>query len=96
MFDRFVRLVRSGGLHYLAGGCRFIPDLDDISGFNTEEKGDSGDMKSTEEDENEMQIAKQRELAVKGVDSTITKLFGGDDYFGLLVKAFRAGCMHEK
>ncbi|XP_035708903.1 WASH complex subunit 4 isoform X3 [Folsomia candida] len=94
----FVRLVRSGGLHYLAGGCRFIPDLDDISAFSISsgEKGVTSEIYSATDEETELKVTQHLELAIKGVDSTLSKFFGGEDYFGLLVKAFRAGCMHDR
>lgn len=82
----------------MAGGCRFIPDLDDISAFSISsgEKGVTSEIYSATDEETELKVTQHLELAIKGVDSTLSKFFGGEDYFGLLVKAFRAGCMHDR
>ncbi|ODM98870.1 WASH complex subunit 7 [Orchesella cincta] len=81
----FVRLVRSGGSHFLAGGYQFVPDLQDITLFSElvesatelEPSSWSNDIKS----------------AAVGIDSAIKTLSNsfsdGIDYFKLLVNAFQ-------
>jgi hypothetical protein len=91
-FSRFVRLLRSGRLHHLAGGIRFVPDLDDISGFKITDQDEEND---------DSPALKELNSAVKSVDSALQQLFIGNDsenkdYFIILVKAFKDGCNTEQ
>jgi len=78
----------------LASGCQFVPDLEDTSNFSTKAELD---FKGTD---NLLGMSKSLERAVKGVDATLANLtinfFLGEDYFGLLLKAFKAVCRQER
>jgi len=80
-------LVRSGGLHFLAGGCRFVPDLEDIADFGamSHTEGEST-SDSNEEIKHSSQII---EAALKTLTSSFS---GGVNYFHLLVSAFQTAC----
>jgi len=87
---RFVRLVRSGGVHYLAGGCRFVPDLEDVSGLS---------HSVSDELDGKTYFSQELEKATQSVDlslKTLTSTFsGGVDYFKLLVDAFRSAFRND-
>ncbi|CAL8084419.1 unnamed protein product [Orchesella dallaii] len=88
----FVRLVRSGGSHFLAGGYQFVPDLQDITQFSElvdsvtelEPSSWSNDIKN----------------AAAGIDCAIKTLSNsfsdGIDYFKLLVNAFQPALLDAR
>jgi hypothetical protein len=86
---RFVRLVKSGGAHFLAGGCQFVPDFEDVP--QLDEMPVHQELPAWK---------KEVEEAAKTVDSslkTLTSSFsGGVQYFKLLVGAFSAACQDPR
>jgi len=71
-------MVRSGGLQYLSGAIKFVPDLTDIMGFENECKEDKMTEGTT-------QAAKNLDDAI---DHLVKPFTEGSDYFQLLVRAF--------
>lgn len=65
---------------------------------------DLEDVSSLEEAKDEIKIlhnvnkrqVEELQQATDAADSTLKSLFGGDNYFDLLVKAFRTGCTTER
>eukprot|EP00111_Clytia_hemisphaerica_P017411 TCONS_00051483-protein len=82
----YIRMIRSGGIHFVGNAVRFLPDLDDI--INFEELVSEADL-STESKE-----------AAKNVDTAIlnlTKNFAqGTEYFKILVDVFSAEFRDQK
>jgi len=74
----FVRMVRSGGLQYLSGAIKFVPDLTNIMNFEEECKEDK--------------MSQDTIVAAKNLDDAIdhlSKNFAeGSDYFKMLVQVF--------
>lgn len=86
-----MRLVRSGGSHYLAGGYQFVPDLQDITQFS--ELLDSSALEASS-------WTPEIHAATLGIDSAIktlsTSFSDGVDYFKLLVNAFQPALLEPK
>eukprot|EP00112_Aurelia_sp_Birch-Aquarium-sp1_P010618 Seg226.22 transcript_id=Seg226.22/GoldUCD/mRNA.D3Y31 product="WASH complex subunit 4" protein_id=Seg226.22/GoldUCD/D3Y31 len=74
----YIRMIRSGGLHYVSNAVRFVPDLEDIVNF--------------EELTTEAKLGEETTGAAKKVDgaiSDLTKNFAeGTEYFKMLVEVF--------
>jgi len=74
----FVRMVRSGGLQYLSGAIKFVPDLTDILNFE----------KECQEDK----LSEDTTTAAKNLDAAIDHLLQnfaeGSDYIKMLVQVF--------
>lgn len=75
----YVRMVRSGGLHHVSAGIKFVPDLESIPSFgeNTAKEG----------------LSAQTIEAAKNLDSVLADLCQnfaeGTEYFQVLVKIFQ-------
>lgn len=74
----YVRMIRSGGLHFVSNSIRFIPDLDDIPNFEqlSIEEGMSDDA---------TQAAKTLDEVVQNLAKNFSE---GNEYFQLLVNVF--------
>eukprot|EP00794_Sanderia_malayensis_P006146 gene6146-6852_t len=74
----YIRMIRSGGLHYVSNAVRFVPDLEDIVSFEelaTEAKLPGETLESAKK--------------VDGAISDLTKNFAeGTEYFKMLVDVF--------
>ena len=90
---RFVRLVSSGQLHFLADGCRFIPDLDDIPEFSVMVREAHDNVGASAELKEQIQMASSNvDSALKCLSSAVTD---GVDYLRLLANGF-AGPLREQ
>jgi len=74
----YIRMIRSGGLHYVSNAVRFVPDLEDIVSF--------------EELTSEAKLGDETTGAAKKVDGALTDLTKnfaeGTEYFKMLVDVF--------
>jgi len=74
----------------LAAGCRFLPDLEDITEFSEMLKTVPGEEGiSTPRDQQLQTSAINLDSSIKILTSSFS---GGVDYFKLLVGAFQAAC----
>jgi len=74
----FVRMVRSGGLQYLSGAIKFVPDLTDVTNFEQATRDDN--------------LSEDTAVAAKNLDEAIDHLMKnfaeGSDYFKMLCRVF--------
>jgi len=74
----YIRMIRSGGFHYVSNAIKFVPDLQDILPFH--------DLVSKEH------LSPEAQQAAKNLDSTVDNLAKnfaeGTEYFKMLVQVF--------
>lgn len=80
--------MRSGRLHFLASGCRFIPELSDDMDF--------AEMKAWPDDELlQTELSNAAGALEDALKSLLSSVSGGVNYFELLVTAF-TGLHHTR
>ncbi|TRY70464.1 hypothetical protein TCAL_17331 [Tigriopus californicus] len=82
----YVRMIRSGGLHFVSNAIRFVPDLEDIPNFEELSKKEEMSSESIE--------------AARILDEVVANLnqnfFDGTQYFQLLVQVFAKQLSEKK
>ena len=79
----YVRMIRSGGLHFVSNSIRFVPDLDDIQDY---EKLSSDEGLA---DPETIEAAKTLNEIVQNLAKSFTE---GSEYFQVGLGTFRVSC----
>ena len=92
---RFVRLVRSGGLHFLASGCKFVPDLDDIPNF-TEMTQEAHENQVQEKNSGMYEEIVKGSANLDAALKSLSSVSDGVDFLRLLANGFAGPCRDPK